>query len=219
MFSLEDHSSPPVIPRFSTDMEEFLLTAARTSATRSAGSASRSAASATRSAARVRKLLAVGVAAVVIAVGAVIGIDQAARPSPTANHHSPGPSSGVKLAAYSVATHSDGTVTLSLGRDQIFSPRALRQALAHAGVPALVTVGSVCYVAHPPQAQGGVFPVSAPTPQADGRTVTTITPSLIPAGAELSIGYFRVPSGGGVHITLVPTTGPLTCTPNPPPHP
>jgi hypothetical protein len=207
MFSLEDHANPPVIPRFSTDMEEYLLTAAGTSAARSA--------------ARVRKFIAVGVAAVVIALGAAIGIDLAVSPSPTAtsNQHRPGHSGPVKLTAYSVATHSDGTVTLSLGRDQIFSPSALRQALAHAGVPAIVKVGSVCYVAHPPQAQGGVFPVSAPTRETGGRTVTTITPSLIPAGAELSIGYFRVPSGGGVHITLVPTTGPLTCTRNPPPHP
>jgi DNA-directed RNA polymerase specialized sigma24 family protein len=34
---------------------------------------------------------------------------------------------------------------------------------------------------------------------ADGNTVVTIVPSAIPAGWELSIGYFQVPDGVGIY--------------------
>ena len=40
--------------------------------------------------------------------------------------------------------------------------------------------------------------------------------AAIPAGQELSIGYFSLPNGGGVHISLVPGNAPLTCTSTPP---
>jgi hypothetical protein len=51
---------------------------------------------------------------------------------------------------------------------------------------------------------------------ADGDSVITIVPSAIPAGSELSIGYFPVPGGGGIHVSLVPEGAPLTCTSVPP---
>jgi hypothetical protein len=204
MFSLDDHPDPPAIPQFSRGMENYLVSAARTQPAQRATS--------------MKTYVAVGVATAAIAVGAAIGIDHAVTTPQrtTANPRPPQPPNSTNLAAYVVETNPNGTVTLSLAQDQVFNPAALRQDLARAGVPAIVTVGKVCYVAHPPQPAGGQFPLSAPERQADGRTGLTITPSLIPSGAELSVGYFAVPDGGGVHIGLVPTSGPLICTAKPP---
>ena len=50
----------------------------------------------------------------------------------------------VHVATFLVDTGPGGTVTVTLLRDYAPDPSALRQALAGAGVPALVTVGSVC---------------------------------------------------------------------------
>ena len=207
MFSLDEHPDPPVLPRFSRDMENFLVAAAR--------------ANPARRPSRVRRYVAVGVATAAIAVGVAVGIEQASHPVHPSTTSLP-PSSqpgGANLAAFTVATNPDGTVTLSLAQDQIFDPAALRQALVNAGVPAIVTVGKVCYLAHPPRTYNGSPAQVLRSAQVDGRTVTTITPSAMPAGTELSIGYFAVSGGGGVHIVLVPDNAPLTCTTGPPPAP
>jgi hypothetical protein len=89
----------------------------------------------------------------------------------------------------------------------------LRDALARAGVPAVVTVGSVCTV--PGHPSGGLPQVISRSPASDGHSATTITPSAIPAGEELSIGYFAV-RGGGLYLGLVPDNVPLMCTSTPP---
>jgi hypothetical protein len=209
MLSLDDRPTPPAIPQFSRDMEQFLLVAAR------ASSPPRPA----RAPKRGRRA-AVGLAAAAVAVAAAVGIGYAAS-GPHPPSATPTASSGttrggvhIHLAAFSVDTNPGGTVTLELTRGQIFNPSALRHALAQAGVPALVTVGSVCTSSGPSDALPQVISRSAPQP--DGSTVTIITPAAIPAGQELSIGYFPLPNGGGVHISLVPDNTPLTCTSTPP---
>lgn len=111
-------------------------------------------------------------------------------------------------------TNPAGTVTLTLNQGQVFDPEALQQALARAGVPAVVTVGSVCTV--PGRPSDGLPRVISRSPAAGGRSVTVITLSAIPAGEELSFGYFAVPGGGGLHISLVPDNAHLTCTATPP---
>jgi hypothetical protein len=207
MFSLDEHPDPPVLPRFSRDMENLLVAAVT--------------ANPARRQSRVRTYIAVGMATAAIAVGAAVGIEQATHtehPSTTSSPPSQQPG-GANLAAFTVTTNPDGTVTLSLAQDQIFDPATLRQALANAGVAAIVTVGKVCYLAHPPRTYNGSPAQVLRSAQVDGRTVTTITPSAMPGGTELSIGYFAVSGGGGVHIVLVPDNAPLTCTTSPPPAP
>ena len=93
-------------------------------------------------------------------------------------------------------------------------PAALRHALAEAGVPALVTVGRVCYVPGPSAVLGQVL--GPPQHVPGGNSVVNIAPAAIPRGWELSIGFFQVPNGGGIHVSLVPENGSLTCTPLPP---
>jgi hypothetical protein len=188
-------------------MESALVAAAR------AGSPRRPA-----RAARLGRHAAVGIAAAAIAAAAGVGFDHA-----VSNGHSAasGGSAGhivhIHDAAFSVDSNAGGTVTVTLARDHALDPGALRHALAEAGVPALVTAGSVCYVPGPSAALAQA--VSPPRYLADGSTTVTITPSAIPAGSKLSIGYFQVPGGGGIHVSLVPDNAPLTCTSTPPARP
>lgn len=207
MLSPDDRPAPPAIPHFSRDMESALVAAAR------AGSPRRPA-----RAARFRRYAAAGIAAAAIAVAAGAGVDYA-----VSNGHSAasGGSAGrivhIHDAAFSVDSNAGGAVTVTLARDHVLDPGALRHALAEAGVPALVTAGSVCYVPAPSGALAQA--VSPPRHLADGSTTVTITPSAIPAGSKLSIGYFQVLAGGGIYVSLVPDNAPLTCTPTPPPRP
>jgi hypothetical protein len=207
MLNLDDRPAPPELPQFRQDMERLLLAAARASSPLRPAAATR----------RARYGVA-GLAAAAVAAVAAAGIGYAASGGPHPTSVNPSTTHGGRVhihrAAFSVDTNPGGTVTLKLTQGQMFDPAALRQALARAGVPALVTVGSVCTVPGPSDALPQVLPPSPHQP--GGRSVTTINPSAIPAGEKLSIGYFAVPNGGGLHISLVPDNTPLTCTSTPP---
>jgi hypothetical protein len=200
MPSLDDRPAPPQLPRFRRDMEQFLLAAARAQGSRQPATAGRH-----------RRYAFAGLAAAAVTAGAVAGISYAT----STGSHSGSQNTGVHihLAGFSVDTNPSGTVTLTLTQGQIFNPSSLRAALAKAGVPALVTLGSVCTTPFPSDALPQVLSRS---PASDGRSMTTITPSAIPAGEKLSIGYFPVPNGGGVFISLIPDNAHLTCTSTPP---
>jgi hypothetical protein len=208
MLSPEGRPAPPAIPHFSRDMEKSLVAAARASSPRRQ-----------LRAARLGRLAAAGIAAVAVAVAAGVGIDHA-----VSNGHSAAVGHGsaerpvhIHVAAFSVDSNAGGTVTVTLIRDHVPDPGALRHALAEAGVPALVTAGSVCYLPGPSGALAQA--VSPPRHLADGSSIITITPAAIPAGSKLSIGYFQLPAGGGIHVSIVPDHAPLTCTSTPPARP
>jgi hypothetical protein len=209
MLNLDDHPTVPDLPQFSQAMHDHLVAATGNPAMRRSP------------AVRPRVLAAGAVAAAAVVAGAVVGIDHAVTSSSPADRAGPTGPSGravhIHGATFLVDTNPGGTVTLTLTNSQIQDPVAVRSALRDAGVPALVTVGSVC-TAGPSAVLNEV--ISPPQRQPDGSTSTTITPTAMPAGTELSIGYFHASGGSGIHITLVPTAGPLTCaaTPPPPPH-
>jgi hypothetical protein len=201
VLSPEGSSAPPELPRFRRDMEKALLTAAR------AGSRRRPTLT--------RGRVAAGIAVAVVAIAAGAGLDAAlnGRHS-TAPRHSLGRSVHIQEAAFSVDTGPGGVVTVTLLQDfQRIDPEALRAALARAGVPALVTSGRVCYVPGPTDLTQVLGP---PQHRPGGTRVITIYPAAIPAGSELSIGYFRVLLGGGIYVNLVPRHGHLTCSSTPP---
>ena len=214
MITLDDRPAPPPVPRFSRDMEQFLLAAARTGISPQPATTSR----------RRLRYATAGLAAAAVAAGVAVGIDHATSggsPAPSAGQtSSPGTSlSGgvhIHLAAFSVDTNPGGTVSLTLTPGQLFDPDALRQALATAGVQAVVTVGSVCTL--PDHPSDGLTQVISRAPATNGHSVTTIHPSAIPAGEKLSLGYFVAPTNGagGLFISLVPDNTPLTCTSTPP---
>jgi len=196
MLTIDRQPPLPELPQFSHDMHAFLTAAADA-----------------RSLRRPRRLRAYSVAAVAAAamiIAVIVGVAHIRGSGPNPNP-SPGPA---RLASFSVSTAPGGLVKLTLTPGQLRDPDALRQALAKAGVPALVTADSVCYVPGPSAILTQVL--SPPQRQPDGSTVWTITPSAIPSGVELSVGYFHVPSGFGIHVTLVPENTALTCTASPP---
>jgi hypothetical protein len=201
MSTIDRRPPLPELRQFSQDMEAFLVGAAE--------------ARDVRPPSRVRAYLAGAPAAAVI-IAVVVGLAVSQGPGP-----SPGPSPGpAGLASFEVGTTPGGLVKLTLSPGQLRDPGALRQALAKVGVPALVTAGKVCYVPGP----SAILPLVLPSPPRhlpDGRNVWIIAPSAIPKGVELSIGYYHVAGGFGIHVTLVPDHGPLTCTATPPtpPHP
>jgi hypothetical protein len=214
MVTLDERPQPPALPRFSTDMERFLTAAVGARAP--ALPVSRR---------RVGYAIA-GLAAVAVAIAVAVGVSGgSARPPLSGRTIGSGPGTGtgsgtatggvhIHLAAFSVDTNPNGTVTLTLTQAQVFDPSAVRAALAEAGVRAIVTVGSVCVV---PGFPSNALPeVIGRSPGTNGASVSVITPSAIPAGQELSFGYFAVPDGGGLHVSLVPVNVPLTCTSTPP---
>jgi hypothetical protein len=196
MLSLDDRPVPPKVPQFSRNMEEFLVAAARRPP---------------RTSQRARYATA-GLAAAAVAAALAVGISYgtASGPSPAA-----GGGAQTHLAAFSVVANADGTVTLELNQGQLFNPATLRQALAKAGVPALVTVGYVCTADFASDALNQVISrAPGQSGGSGGHSVTVITPSAIPPGQELSIGYFA--NGSGLHISLVPDNAHLTCSSTPP---
>lgn len=207
MITLDDRPGPPAVPQFSRELEEFLLDTARTGTTPAARTPHR----------RARYVVA-GLAAAAVAAGVAVGISYSTGSGPSTPTSNP-PSSQhravhIHLAAFSVDTNPGGTVTLTLTQGQLFDPNAVRRALEQAGVPAVVTVGSICTV--PGRPSNGLPDVISRPPGSNGANSTTITPSAIPAGEKLSFGYLPEPNGGRLFISLVPDNAKLTCSTTPP---
>lgn len=115
-----------------------------------------------------------------------------------------------RLAAFTIAGGPNGTstVTWRKGKQYILEPNALRQALAQHGIPALVTVGTMCDTAQEPKGIGRVLTTYR---GADGAVFTTVNPKAMPAGSKLSIGYFPT----GISFSLIMDGAHLLCTSNP----
>ena len=126
------------------------------------------------------------------------------------------------LAAFTLTSNANGTTTLSIYADQLLDPGALRQALAEHGVPALVTNGSFCSSDPEPAGYSQVvvgprLPAHGPVPdpRVDRNPVALVIDGpAMPAGTELSIGYFD----GHVQQATVTLIGKnaYTCTSTPP---
>ncbi|GIF52361.1 hypothetical protein DFJ67_8119 [Asanoa ferruginea] len=122
-----------------------------------------------------------------LAAGLAVAIPALGGSAPTAAPIAaqPGSAAPVELAAFSVVSNANGTVTLELSREQLADPGAVREALTAAGVPADVRIGSACFSVPAPAGQDRVFSSS-------GRALV-ISPAAIPKGAVVAIGY-RHPS-------------------------
>jgi hypothetical protein len=197
MYTLDHEPEPPEVRQYRQDLENYLMDAARNRRRTTALPAR-------------RRILAV-TSGIALAAGAAFGIVQALTPGTPSRSHPP---AQIQLATFSVNANPNGTVALTLSPGQLRDPSALRVALAQVDVPALVTADSVCYVPGPNTTLTQVL--SQPQRTLNGATTWTINRSAIPAGVELSIGYYQVSSGYGIHVTLVPEHGPLTCTATPP---
>jgi hypothetical protein len=105
----------------------------------------------------------------------------------TATHHATTP--GAQRTAFALKEGPAGSTSLTLhkGARYRLDPEALSRALADHGIPALVTVGKSCDTSPEPE---GLDNVVTAHRQSSGDVFITINPAAIPAGAELSIGYF-----------------------------
>jgi hypothetical protein len=152
-------------------------------------------------------LATVGVAASVAAGLAWSAVGDPGRPGQLAPPIGPG---AVQLAAFTVASGPDGSTVLTLrkGAQYKLDPAALRQALAEHGIPAVVTVGSICDTA---TESDGLDQVVSSRAQTDGSVITTFTPSAMPAGSKLSLSYFPTHT----IVALIDASAPLSCTVDP----
>ncbi len=164
-------------------------------------------------------LAGMGLAAVGLAIALpviVTSVNRGAVPVATHPRLGSGPVH-VNLAAYSVDSNPNGTVTVALATKRNFDPAGLRQALAQAGVAAVVNSGVFCQTAVQPTGFTQVVYRSASAGAAQSHassagnqtemTAMVIKPSAMPRRAELSIGYFP----NHVAMTLVKVGGPLSC--------
>ena len=172
--------------------------------------------------------------AVAAATGLALGVPALSHPpaTPSAKLSTRAGSVHIRTAAFTVDSYTDGTVHVTWDKSQYFQDRTgLQQALREAGFPVLIKEGVFC---RGPQDNGyldpsgvgpGVDQVMKGEPQADGTVVFVFTPSAMPTGKELFIGYLSPSQLAVTHgqpgsvERLVPTDVPLTCTTQaPPPH-
>jgi hypothetical protein len=136
----------------------------------------------------------------------------------------------IRTAGFTVDSSTDGTIRVTWDKSRYFQDRQeLQQALRAAGLPVLIKEGVFC---KGPQDNGyldasgegaGVSAVMSGEGQAGGAVVFVFTPSAMPAGKELFIGYLSpsqlaVTHGRPASVErLVPAGVALTCTTQPPP--
>jgi hypothetical protein len=128
----------------------------------------------------------------------------------------------IRTAAFTLVEHANGTATVTFKAKLLVDPRALQRALRHDGIPAIVRADRFCS-SHPIPAGFAkvVADVTAPysAGPAPGPGSFTINPAAMPAGTELSFGFW-LPRNSRVEtaIELIDTKS-YTCTRTAPPAP
>jgi hypothetical protein len=183
--------------------------------------------------ARRRRRRVAGVAAGTVAVtGLALGVATYANPSaapPAAGDTTATGAVHIDTVAYTVDSKADGTVQVTWDKQRYAQDHeGLQAALRKAGFPVLIKVGEFC---KGPQDDAtlshgvgpGVDRVMKGEDAANGKVTFVFTPSAMPAGKELFIGYLTPAQLAITHgrpgsvERLVPTGVPLTCTTVAPP--
>lgn len=156
------------------------------------------------------------VGGVVLAGALAVGVSLAATPAQKLGT--------IQRAAYTLHHNQNGTDTLTLNPVELLDPSQLQSDLAQYGIPAKVATGSYCTTT--PEPTGFSQAVTLPGPGSSGRVgsgdqpTITIDPSQIPAGTELSVGYFQLTAGPAAgeqqaNMSLINTNS-YSCTSTPP---
>ena len=157
---------------------------------------------------RVTRLSVAGAAA---ATAAALGLSGALTPASRLGT--------IRTASFTLAHNTDGTAKLTLNPSELLNPAQLQSDLAKYGIAAKVTIGSYC--TSDPEPAGFSQVVSGPGPgtwrKGSGQHPTmTIDPSALPAGTELTIGNFQLPTGEKqANMDLIDTSS-NTCSSTPP---
>jgi hypothetical protein len=136
----------------------------------------------------------------------------------------------IHTAAFTLDSYTNGTIHVTWDKRKYFQdPAGLQQALRAAGFPVLIKTGTFCQgpgdngSLDPSGVGPGVSQVMTPQGHPDGTATFIFTPSAMPAGDELFIGYLSASQLSVTHghpgsvERLVPANAPLTCTTQAPP--
>lgn len=185
-----------------------------------------------RSRRRKRRLIgtATGVAAVTALALGVPALDRPSTSTPGAELDTATGSVNVRTVAYTVESRADGTIHVTWDKGRYFEDHeGLQRALRKAGFPVLIKEGVFCAgpeddVSLDRSGVGpGVHNVMRGERQANGSVDFIFTPSAMPAGKQLFIGYLSASQlvetqGSPGSVERLITTGvPLTCTTQAPP--
>ena len=173
---------------------------------------------------------ATGVAAVTaLALGVPALVHPSTAPPATALNTASG-AVHIRTVAYTVDRHSDGTIHVTWDKQRYIEDReGLQRALRQAGFPVLMKEGTFCRgpqddaSLNPSGVGPGVTRVMKAQDGRDGSVEFVFTPSAMPAGKQLFIGYLSPAQLAVTHgrpgsvERLVSTGVPLTCTTQAPP--
>jgi hypothetical protein len=133
---------------------------------------------------------------------------------------SPQPAHGgvhAHLAAFSLTSNQNGTVTLTLRPNEPLNPGAIQRALAQHGIPALVKAGSYCYSTPAPANNGAVhtYPKLRGYPPGEQPPTTrlVINSSALAAGTEIGFDFLH---HNRLFVQNIINDNAHTCTANPP---
>jgi hypothetical protein len=118
----------------------------------------------------------------------------------------------IRTMAFTLVKHANGTATLTINRNVLFEPGTLQRDLAGDGIRAMVTVGRFC--SSDPAPAGWTKVMSFPGSPAEPGPVRSvvINPAAMPAGTELSFGYFRTANDASQTSVALIDTRSYTCT-------
>jgi hypothetical protein len=163
---------------------------------------------------RLEGLSAAGVAGVAASTGLALGLAGAFGSA------SPQPAHGgvhAHLAAFSLTSNQNGTVTLTLRPNAPLNPGAIQHALAQHGIPALVKAGSYCYSTPAPANNGAVhtYPKLRGYPPGEQPPTTrlVINSSALAAGTEIGFGFLH---HNRLFVQNIINDNAHTCTASPP---
>jgi hypothetical protein len=129
----------------------------------------------------------------------------------------------IRTAAFTLVEHANGTATLTINPNELLNAAALQNDLQQDGIPALVTTGSFCSSDPAPAGFSQVVSFYPSPPrsgwaqlQAGVHPTITFNPAAMPAGTELSFGYFQLSSGAQQADFVLINTSSYTCTDTPP---
>lgn len=151
---------------------------------------------------RGHRQLAAGVTVAAAASAVVLGLGLTGV-FETAPARSPGT---IRTTAFTLVQHANGTATLTINPNVLLETSTLQGDLHRDGIPARVTAGSFCSSHPSPAAFRHVV-----TGQKSSPATITINPVAMPAGTELSFGYFKVSTGQETAVTLIDTNS-YTCS-------
>jgi hypothetical protein len=142
-------------------------------------------------------------------------------------------STNIRTVAFTLSKRADGTIHVSWDKERYFNDRdGLAKALTDAGLPVVIKEGQFCAgpdddLSLSPTGSGpGVSKVMHGVDADHGKVDLVFTPSAMPAGKQLFIGYLSAAQLAVTHGApgsverLISTGVPLTCTTTAPPaHP